>query len=106
MFLASVILVIPITVCENIKKVIDKGEEEVDVAKSIMVIMVRGLFTKLQFAYVHFPCATVCGYHMYDIFWEAVECLERCELIVVACTCDGQSVNRSFKLHGTDKLTY
>ena len=35
-----------------------------------------------------------------------MECLERCELIVVACTCDGLSINRNFKLHGTDKLTY
>ena len=34
------ILVIPITVCEIMKKIIDKGEEEVDVANSNMVIMV------------------------------------------------------------------
>ncbi len=84
-----------------------EGDEKEEVAKSMMVIMVRGLFTKLQFAYAQFPCASVCGYHMYDIFWEAVERLERCGLRVLACTCDGLSVNRNFfKLHDRDKAVY
>ena len=67
----------------------------------------RGLFTKLQFAYAQFPCSSVCGYHMYDIFWEAVERLERCEFRVLACTCDGLSVNRNFfKLHGDNNAVH
>ena len=100
---------IPITVCEIMKLVIDKGEEEVDVAKSNMVIMVSGLFTKLQFAYAHFPCATVCGYHMYDIFWEAVECLERRELIVGSCMyilCFTYLTAKSFNTETKDTILY
>ncbi len=50
------------------KTVEENNEEKEAVAKSMMVIMVRGLFTKLQFAYAQFPCASVCGYHLYDIF--------------------------------------
>ncbi len=86
------------------ERIVEDGEEKEQVAKSMMVIMVRGLFTKLQFAYAQFPCSSVCGYHMYDIFWEAVERLERCGFRVVACTCDGLSVNRNFfKLHDKGK---
>lgn len=90
------------------ERTLEKEEEKEEVAKSMMVIMVRGLFCKLQFAYAQFPCASVCGYHMYDIFWEAVERLERCGFRVIACTCDGLSANRSFfKLHGKkDKAVY
>ncbi len=89
------------------KSVTKDGEEKEEVAKSMMVVMVRGLFTKFQFAYAQFSCATVCGYHLYDIFWEAVERLERCGFRVLGCTCDGLSVNRTFfKLHHTDKSIY
>ena len=89
------------------KTVVNEGKEKEELAKSMMVIMVRGLFTKLQFAYAQFPCASVCGYHLYDIFWEAVQCLEKCGLKVIACTCDGLSVNRAFfKLHDQGKLVY
>ena len=31
------------------------------IAKTIMVFMVRGLFSKLQFAYAQFPCCQVRG---------------------------------------------
>lgn len=46
----------------------------------------------------------MCGYHLYDIFGEAVQRLERCGFKVMACTCDGLSVNRNFfKLHNKEK---
>lgn len=89
------------------KTVEENNEEKEEVAKSMMVIMVRGLFTKLQFAYAQFPCGSVCGYHLYDIFWEAVQRLERCGFRVIACTCDGLSVNRAFfKLHDEGKIVH
>ena len=50
---------------------LNEGKEKEKLAKSMMVIMVWGLFTKLQFAYAQFSCASVCGYHLCDIFWEA-----------------------------------
>lgn len=76
-------------------------------AKSMMVVLVRGLFSRLQFAYAQFPCYSIQGHQLYDIFWEAVERLERCGFKVLACTCDGLSVNRRFfKLHGTDTIVH
>ena len=51
-------------------------------AKTMMVFMVRGLFSKLQFAYAQFPCADLSGDLLYEPFWEAVGRLENCGLQV------------------------
>ncbi len=51
-------------------------------ARTMMVFMVRGLFSKLQFAYAQFPCRLVSGDLLYDPFWEAVYRIERCGLKV------------------------
>lgn len=82
--------------------------EDEPLAKSMLVLMVRGLFSKLQFAYAQFPCVKLHGYELYDVFWEAVERLELCGFKVVGCTCDGLSVNRRFmRVHGTgEKFVY
>lgn len=73
-------------------------------AKSMLVLMVRGLFTKLQFPYAQFPCVTLVGHHIFNLFWEAVHQLERCTLKVIAATFgfDGATPNRGFmKLHSS-----
>ena len=76
-------------------------------ANSMMVFMVRGLFTRLQFPYAQFSCASVSGDLLYDPFWEAVCRLKRLGSKVLAATADGASPNRRLiKLHGTDKLVY
>ena len=51
-------------------------------AKSMMVFMVHGLFSKLQFPYAQFPCANLSGDLLYEPFWEAVRCMETCGLKV------------------------
>ena len=51
--------------------------EEASLAKTIMVFMVRGLFTKLQFPYAQFPISKLKGHQLFDPFWEAVSHLER-----------------------------
>lgn len=48
-----------------------------DLANSMMVVMVRGLFSKLKFPYAHFPCLSVAGEQLFHPFWEAVFRLER-----------------------------
>ena len=52
-------------------------------AKSMFTIMVRGLFTQLQFPYAQFPCKTISGDLLYDPFWEAVSRIERLVLNTV-----------------------
>ena len=53
-------------------------------AKTMMVFMVRGLFSSLQFPYAQFPCTNITGDMLYDPFWEAVRRIEACGLKV--CT--------------------
>ena len=70
-------------------------------AKTMLVIMVRGLFTKPQYPYAQFPSVKLSGDQIFDPFWEAVYRIERCILKVVGATFDGASPNRQFlKLHG------
>ena len=69
-------------------------------AKSMLVFLVRGLFSSLQYPYAQFPCTALAGHQMYQPFWEAVGRLELCGFKVVGLTCDGLAANRSlFKLH-------
>ncbi len=55
--------------------------------KTMMVFMVRGLFSKLQFPYAQFPCADLSGDPLYEPFWEAVGRLEACGFKVSHAMC-------------------
>ena len=46
-------------------------------AKSMVVFMVRGLFTTLKFPYAQFPCSSLTGEQLFSPFWEAIFRLER-----------------------------
>ena len=48
----------------------DKSEESL--AKTMMAMMVRGLFTPLRFAYANFPAEKVTGELLFQPFWEAI----------------------------------
>lgn len=52
-------------------------------AKSMLVLMVRGLLSAFQFPYAQFPCSKLTGEQLYNIFWDGVERLERYAYIVV-----------------------
>ena len=56
-------------------------------AKTMAVFKVRGLFTSLQFPYVHFACTNLCGDQMYDPLWEAIWRIENCGLKVIIYVC-------------------
>ena len=51
-------------------------------AKTVMVFMVRGLFSSLQFPYAQFPCSELTGELLYEPFWEAVLKIENLGLKV------------------------
>ena len=76
------------------------------VATTMLVIMVRGLFTKLQYPYAQFPTRNLAGHELFDPFLEAVFRLEKCTLKVIGVTFDGAKPNRSFvKLHKPSQQT-
>ena len=51
-------------------------------AKSMMVIMVRGLLSNLRYPYVQFPSANITGEQLFQPFWSAICRLERIGLKV------------------------
>ena len=81
-------------------------------AKTMFIIMVRGFFIRPNFPYVQFPCTTMMsGDLLFDLVWEAIYCLERMQLKVLAITADGATTNHLFfKIHNpnaaTDDITH
>ena len=65
--------------------VVEGQSEEIELAKTMMVFMVRSLFTPFRFPYAQFPCASVTGDLLFHPFWQAVYRLERMELKVYMC---------------------
>uniref|UniRef100_A0A1X7V078 Transposable element P transposase-like RNase H domain-containing protein n=1 Tax=Amphimedon queenslandica TaxID=400682 RepID=A0A1X7V078_AMPQE len=48
-----------------------------NVANAMMSFMIRGIFSDLRFPYAHFPCSSINGKQLFQIFWKAVYRLER-----------------------------
>lgn len=66
----------------------EQSPESHKLAKTMMVFMVRGLFSSLQFPYAQFACADITGEMLYDPFWEAVRRIEACGLKVATFHCN------------------
>ena len=72
-------------------------EQQPELANSLLIFLVRGLFTNLSFPYA------LSGEHLYDPVWEAISRLELCGFKVLALICDGLAANqRLFHLHNPD----
>ena len=70
-------------------------------AKTMVVFMVRGLFTSLKFVYAQFPTASAKGDDLFPLLWKAILRLTRLGLQVLGITCDGAKSNhKMFKMHG------
>ena len=59
-------------------------EQDPPLARSMMVFMVRGIFTSFQYIYAQFPCSTLTGDLIFDPFWESIFRLERMGFKVTA----------------------
>ena len=77
-------------------------------ATHVLVFMVRGIFSQLEFPYAQFPVAAASGEVLFPIVWSCIERLEMIGLKVLALVCDAAAPNRKlFKLHSTtNELTY
>ncbi len=63
-------------------------------------MLVRGLFSNLEFPYVQLPCSCLSRDALYPIVWECVSHLEVMGFSALALTADGPSCNRKFfKMH-------
>lgn len=66
----------------------------------MLVLMIRGIFTRLRFPYAHFPTSSLTGEQLFSIVWEGVERLEHLGFKIIVVSADGASVNRKFiRLH-------
>jgi hypothetical protein len=86
-----------------------KTEEKspANVSSHMLLFMVRGMFSSLEFPYAHFATNGVSADALYPIVWEAVRHLEDCGLHVIAFCCDGAAPNRKFySMHGSSGLVY
>lgn len=73
-------------------------------AKTMMVIMVRGIFCDIKFPYAQFPMASGTAGDLYPLVWRAIDRLECTGFHVLGITADGASINRRlFNMHSTKK---
>ena len=80
----------------HLEKVCLGDEEHPPVATHLLVLMVRGIFFKLNFPYAHFATEGVTADLLFPIVWEAVLQIESVGLKVIFITADGASPNRKF----------
>jgi hypothetical protein len=75
------------------------------ISKSVLVLMVRGLFFNMAFPYFHFATHSNFSADMlFTIIWEAICQLESIGLKVICVTGDGASLNRKFfKMHQSSR---
>ena len=72
------------------------------VAKHMLVFMVRGLFIPLKFPYAQFATRNLSADLIFTLVWEAIQKLEAADFKVVAINCDRASTNRKFfQMHFT-----
>ena len=74
----------------------DSSPVQPQVAKHMLVFMVRGLFISLKFPYAQFATRNLSADLIFPLVWEAIQKLEAADFKVVAINCDGASTNRKF----------
>ena len=70
--------------------------DQPNLASSMLVFMVKGIFTRLEFLYAHFPCSSLTAEFLYPIVWDAIQRLEALGLKVLVLMCDGAGPNWKF----------
>ena len=71
-------------------------QEHPPVANHILVLMVRGIFFKLEFPYAHFGTVGITADQLFPIVWDGIRQVEGVGLKVIFITADGASPNRKF----------
>lgn len=70
--------------------------EQAPIANHLLVLLVRGIFFKLEFPFAHFGTVGVTADQLFPIIWEGIRQVESIGLQVIFLTADGASVNRKF----------
>ena len=79
---------------------LENNTEHPPIATHVLVLMVRGIFFKMESPYAHFGTDGISADMLFPIVWEAIRCLEIDGIKVISITADGDSSNRKFfKMH-------
>lgn len=93
---------------DNLEKQCSSNDANTNVATHMLMLMVRGLCSSLEYPYAQFATRSVTADSLFPIVWEYMQRLESSGFRVIALTCDGASSNRKFfKMHQRgDELAY
>ena len=90
----------------QLEKSLMQGQSLQSLSKSMLVVMIRALFSSFQFPYAQFPCSSLTGDQLFNVFWEAVDRLERYNVPHTLHTsqhhfllCDAEWTLKSLELH-------
>ena len=84
---------------QKFKGMINDNKES-NVAREMLVFMVRRLFIKLRFPYAQYPTQSITADYVFPIVWNVLKHLECAGLKVISLTCDKASPNWNFsRLH-------
>ena len=91
----------------SLERECNSNTKHAPIASHLLVLMVRGIFFKLEFPYAHFATEGITADLLFPIVWEGVRQLESIRLKVICITADGASPNRKFfRMHrGSDSDT-
>ena len=89
---------------------VDLGDDDINfatlkecdkIASHMLVFLIRSVVNPLKFSFANFDTDGATSMQMFPLFWKAVGILEiKCNLKVIAATCDGASPNRKlFRMH-------
>ena len=85
---------------QEFEESINDNNSESNVAKQMLVFMVRGVFIKLRFPYAQYPTQGITADYLFPLAWEVVKNLECAGFKVISLTGDKASPNRKFfRLH-------
>ena len=77
------------------------------VSTHILVMMVRGIFFKLEYPYAHFATKGVTINVLFPLVWEAIRQLENLGLKVIRTVADGATASRKlYRMHGKEGLVF
>lgn len=78
---------------DDLEKQCSSNDTSSNVSTHMLMLMVRGLCSSLEYPYAQFPTRAVTADSLFPIVWESVQCLESSGFRVIAFTCDGASSN-------------
>ena len=67
-----------------------------ELATQVLVFLIKSIVNPLSYSFATFGTTGTTSFHIFPLFWEGVNYLERINLKVISTTCDGASPNRKF----------